>query len=185
MALPSYLPPSTDTIIRSQVHTNHLSNGIDQCKKYGNSMATHCDDVSTLSLSKTWQSIGQNSIKVVSRMQWPHWFTGQIRSQSSKTEGLKPRPDYWQERRGFLMIALVMEDGQLYSDCWVKSKDRKESWKPWGRGRGHTSVISSRSHQELCLSHLYSKDVIADRNISDFTFFQQKHESSQILLAWI
>lgn len=116
-----------------------------------------CDDASTL-LSKTWQSVEQNPIKVESRRQWPHWFRGQIRN--SKTEGLKPGCvwrrnklplDYWQERCRFSYDCFG--DGRwtsLFRLChyWVKTNVRKQICKPSDRG-GRNSIDKQLSSKTL------------------------------------
>lgn len=115
-------PPSQTLSSGHRYTTNHLSIWIDQCIKYGNSMATHCNVVSLL-LSKTWQSIGQNPIKVESRIQWCNWFRGQIRSQRSKTEdqnldGCEAETNckdiMGRKEKHLCTIALVMEDGKPF-----------------------------------------------------------------------
>lgn len=196
MALPPAAASSTDTIIRPQVHTNHLSNGIDQCRKYGNSMATHCDDVSTL-LSKTGQSIGQNPIKVESRMHWPHWFRGQIGSQFQdrgiKTWAfvkLKQIANRLLTGKTMVFMWLLLwwkMDKSIYTvHCWVKSKDRKLSWKPSDRGGrnshchewltaliGNIRRLYRRSQMRLFhISHFFNRDTkVANLYFPCFVFF--------------
>ena len=115
---------SSDTIIRSQVQTNHLSNGIDQCRRYGNSMARHRNDASTL-LSKKWQSIGLNPIRVESKKWSPHWSRDQMKSQKVQDRGIKSSVSGKKKqiairllagkKARFCTIAIVCSDTELLS----------------------------------------------------------------------
>lgn len=139
MALQPPQPPSQTLSSGHRYTTNHLSIGVDQCIKYGNSMAVHCNHVSS-PLSKTWQPIGQNPIKVESRMQWPHWFRGQIRSQRSKTgDQILDRCEdetncehiIGRKEKGLHMIALVMEDGETLQTAVQKQPSEREEIPLW------------------------------------------------------
>lgn len=173
MALPSYLHPSTTSTgqtlswgHRWASTTNHLSNGIDQCRKYGNSMATHCDDVSSL-LSKTWQSIVQDPIKVDSRMQWPQVVQGSNQKSMFWDRGLKPwrvwsrnKSDYWQKRQTFSYVCFG--DGHLFKLQTGNIADKhREKRRKYLWSFAESSMYCEEFYR------LYSKGLISDTNVSD------------------